>query len=229
MLIIVDKRIPPEAKRRLSAHGQLMELSTSGITYETISGHPDIFFHQASEFLVVAPNLPEPYSHLLDDAGIQYLTGKQPVGEKYPGTSIYNAVSTATLLIHNHRNTDPVVAALMKSADHIHVEQGYTRCNLLALDDGHFITSDRGIDKVLRALGKDSLYTDPSNIILPGARNGFFGGCCGVLNDYVCIIGSLSHSSNGSDIADFIVNNGYRIIELYDGPLFDGGGIFFIN
>ena len=229
MLIIIDRKIPPEAKKKLSAIGQLVELATNGLTYEAISGHPDIFFHQAGSQWITAPNLPQEYSDLLIKQGVKLIQGEKAVGKRYPATSAYNAVSSENLLIHNLRNTDPVVAALMKSADHIHVEQGYTRCNLLALDEGHFITSDRGIDKVLRALGKDSLYTDPSNIILPGVRNGFFGGCCGILDDQVCIIGSLSHSSNGRDIADFMVNTGYRIMELYDGPLFDGGGIFFIN
>jgi hypothetical protein len=58
MMIIVDNKITPVAKRRLSSFGELVELKTDGITYPAISGHPDIFFCQSADNLIVAPNLP---------------------------------------------------------------------------------------------------------------------------------------------------------------------------
>ena len=46
MLIIADNRIPLEAKNKLEKYGKLVLLKTSGITENSISGHPDIFFLQ---------------------------------------------------------------------------------------------------------------------------------------------------------------------------------------
>jgi hypothetical protein len=61
MLIIVDHKISQRAKEKLSQYGDLVELRTEGITYPAISGHPDIFFCQSADKLIVAPNLPEEY------------------------------------------------------------------------------------------------------------------------------------------------------------------------
>ncbi|MCF8386230.1 MAG: hypothetical protein K9G47_00005, partial [Bacteroidales bacterium] len=65
-------------------------------------------------------------------------------------------------------------------------------------------------------------------IILPGQKHGFLGGCCGVWKDSLFIIGNLDHFSEGEKIRKFVSEAGFRIIELYDGPLFDGGNVLFV-
>jgi hypothetical protein len=229
MLIIVDKKIPSQAKTKLSEYGQVIELETSGITYNAISGHPDIFFHQAGKQLIVAPNLPEIYKKKLLDAGIKFAYGEQDVGAKYPTSSAYNVVSTDTLLIHNFRNTDSSITSLLDDNDLIHVDQGYTRCNLLALNDDHFITSDDKVQRVMERFGKDCLYVDPAGIVLEDYKHGFFGGCCGNFDDKVFILGSLTEYPEGEKVRKYITDHDHDIVELCDGPLFDGGSILFIE
>jgi len=229
MLIIVDNKIPQQAKDKLSHHGSLLELETNGITYEAISGHPDIFFHPAGEQLIVAPNLPAQYVEALKDEGVCFIMGEQAVGNKYPRSAAYNVVSTNNLLIHNFRNTDASITSLLEDADLIHVDQGYTRCNLLPLGDDHFISSDSGISRVLGRFDKDCLNINPEGILLESFDHGFFGGCCGIHEQTIYIIGSLSHFSEGEKTRSYIQACGFKIVELYNGPLFDGGSIFFIN
>ena len=65
MLIIIDNKLPEAAKKTLSAFGEIIEFSTSEITYEAISGHPDVFFCKTDKTLVVAPNLPQQYKSIL--------------------------------------------------------------------------------------------------------------------------------------------------------------------
>ena len=166
--IIIDKKLPKQAKKALTAYGHLIELATEGITYEAISGHPDIFFTQAAGELIAAPNLPVLYKDRLTELGVSYLEGEEDVGRKHPDTVRYNAVCTATKLIHNFRYTDSVITRLAEDMDLVHVDQGYARCNLLPLDDDHFITSDRGVFKVLQGFSADVLLVDPQDIILPG-------------------------------------------------------------
>ncbi len=114
MLIIIDQKISASAKEILSSYGELMELATKGITYPAISGHPDIFFCQSPDKLIVAPNLPQKYFDQLNDHKINYITGELPVGPEYPASARYNAVATSKYLIHNLRHTDPVITrALM--------------------------------------------------------------------------------------------------------------------
>ena len=228
MLIIADNRIPPQAKEKLSEYGEIINFSTEGITYEAISGHPDIFFCQVNNQLIVAPNLPDSYKNSLTKNSIPFIEGESPVEKKYPGTSRYNVVATENYLIHNFRYTDSVVTKTGDDLELIHSGQGYTRCNLLPLRYDCFITSDPGINRVLNGFKLKTFFVQPDNIILPGMQHGFFGGACGIFEDKVFIIGSLSNLKNGEELEAHFKNLDYQIIELYEGPLYDGGSIFFI-
>ena len=150
MISLVDQRIPAKALKSLKNFGEVILFSTEEITYPAISCHPDIFFCQMKGRLIVAPNAPEKYKTTLAKNGISFIEGESLVGEKYPDTARYNAVCTSKYLIHNFRYTDSVISNHTEELDLIHSGQGYTRCNLLALKDDHFITSDAGIARVLR-------------------------------------------------------------------------------
>jgi hypothetical protein len=238
MVIIVNSKISQEAKEKLSAYGELMELRTEGIAYPAISGHPDIFFCQAGEKLIVAPNLPAEYFEQLEAQSVDYMVGEFPVGAEYPVSARYNAVATDKLLIHNFRHTDFMITRTLEDLHPIHVDQGYCRCNLLPLKEGHFITSDEGIFKVLMRCHLPSdfgmrchlnvLFVSPSGIKLDGFPHGFFGGCCGVLEDKVFINGSLNHYPDGKKVRQYLEYLEYEIIELTDGPLEDVGSIMFV-
>jgi hypothetical protein len=228
MLILVDQKIPKEAFKKLAEFGNVLGIQTNGITYEAISGHPDIFISILNNDLIVAPNLPEEFMNVLRENEISFHLGEQDVGQKYPESSIYNIVSTSRFIIHNLKFTDLAVKDLAMGLGQIHVEQAYTRCNLLALKNDQFITSDRGIEKQLKEVNLDVFYVDPTGILLPGFKNGFIGACVGILDDQFFLIGSLKHYSAGEALRVHLEELGYEIIELYDGPLFDGGSIFFL-
>lgn len=238
MVIVVDAKISQEAKHKLSLYGVLMELETEGITYPAISGHPDIFFCQTPDHLIVAPNLPEKYFEWLASYRVEFTRGELPVGPDYPASCHYNAVATEKFLIHNCRHTDFIITRTLGNLHPIHVEQGYCRCNLLPLKEGHFITSDEGIFNVLlrchlpyefeMRCHLNVLYVSPSGIKLEGFPHGFFGGCCGVLEDKVFINGSLVNLPEGKKVREYLENLDYGIVELHDGPLEDVGSILFV-
>jgi len=230
MLIIIDKRIPLEAKLKLKTFGELLELETTGITYDAISGHPDIFFCQALDnTLIVASNLPEYYFNALSNNKISFIKGELEVGNKYPSTAHYNIVVTDKYLIHNTKYTDRKILDQNLDKTIINTKQAYTRCNLISLGDNSFITSDDGIYKTLTSLKFNVLNISPLDIELPTFDHGFFGGVCGVYKEKVFINGSLNYHRQGEQIFDFITTLGYSIIELYDGKLYDGGSILFID
>lgn len=167
--------------------------------------------------------------NILINKKITFQEGNFEVGERYPQTAVYNAVVSEKLLIHHLKVTDSKVLERNGNREKIHVNQAYTRCNLLALKDDHFITSDRGIEKVLREKQYEVVYVNPEKIILPGMKHGFFGGCCGVFENKVFIIGNLDFFPGGKQVREFISQSGCHLVELYSGPLFDGGSLFFIN
>lgn len=228
MLIIADTRIPAEAMNRLNNYGKVIAFSTKEITYPSITCHPDIFFCKMNDELIVAPNLPGEYKNILKNNAIDFIEGESAVGEKYPETAKYNAVCTKNYLIHNFRYTDSAISDHAAELDLIHSGQGYTRCNLLALKEDHFITSDAGISRVLNGFGLNNLYVVPAGILLPGMKHGFFGGACGVHDNKVFILGNLDKFTEGNKVRNYLLALNYEVIELYDGPLFDGGSLFFV-
>jgi hypothetical protein len=227
MLIILDKKVPAEAKEMLAASGTILELETEGIVYPAISGHPDIFICQIPQTLIISPSLPEKYLKVIEDHKIQFIRGNQASSIQHPASVHYNAAVSAHYLVHRLEYTDPAILENCHMLKKILVKQGYTRCNLVILKGDHYITSDKGIHRNLQRSGLTGIFVSPEGILLPGFPNGFIGGTMGVHNDTVYIIGSLSKYPEGSTVRKFLEDLEYRIVELYDGPLVDGGGILF--
>ena len=260
--IIADSRMPEEAKKNLKKFGDVLFLNPTDITYKSISAHPDIFFFQTKDGLVYAPNAPKRIVKELKKKKIKLTEGKKEVGRKYPETVPYNAVGIGDTLIHNLKHTDETILSLYEN--HIHVNQGYTRCNLVALKEGVFITSMEDYkttrlqdyklevaefrvqsrdastmsfikqnensfteDIVDTSVQKSILYIDPKQIKLEGHDHGFFPGCCGVWKNNLIVCGSTKHLKEKEALDKFLKDNGFNLIELYDGELVDVGSIFF--
>jgi hypothetical protein len=228
-LILCDKQLPSPAKVRLADFGEVIDLSTENITYAAISGHPDVFCCPVGETLVVSPALLKEYTEIFTVNAIKWVFGAKPNGFSYPNSACYNAVVTDHFLIHNLTITDPKILELAGTRKQIHVNQGYTRCNLLPLPDNIFITSDNGIHAVLSREGIEVLYVNPQGIQLKGFPHGFIGGVCGVSGRNILITGNLSKYTEGQKIRDFLSLHSLTPVELYDGPLIDGGSIFLIK
>lgn len=239
MLIIIDKKVAGivsdkltrEAEKLCGEQCRLLELETDGIVYPAISGHPDIFFFQTAEHLIVAPNLPVSYSEILKGQNIRFKYGLKPAGEGSKPSSFihYNAARGYTHLVHRLEFTDPVILEDSRHLKKIAVKQGYTRCNLLMLRDDSYITSDVGIDRSMKDNGLRGIYVNPAGIKLTGFPNGFIGGTMGVFLNTVFVFGELKKFPEGNRIRAFIDELGYSVIELANGPLIDGGGLFFIE
>lgn len=245
--IIADGRMPEEAKKKLKKIGNVIFLNPTSLTYDSISSHPDIFFFQDKESLIYAPNAPKKWIKELKKRKIRLTEGKKEVGMKYPETVPYNAVGIGDLLIHNTKYTDPKILSLYEK--HISVNQGYTRCNLLALSENAFITSDEAISRELLVNSQQTqghrvaesqgqcqsqsqqptakiLHIDPKQIKLEGQKNGFFPGCCGVWKNNLIVCGSTRHLKEKEALDKFLQDNNFNLIELYDGELIDVGSIF---
>lgn len=229
MYFIIDSKLSSKAKLLLQSFGDIIPFASTHITYEAISNHPDIFMCSTPQGLILARNTPTDLINQLEKFSIPFLYGSSDVKEKYPYTSRYNAVITDTYLIHNLKQTDEVILHACTSLEKIHVEQGYTRCNLLALKNNHFITSDKGIENELIKKKLPVLFVNSTDIELHGFKNGFFGGCCGIYEDTIFINGTLQKFNDGALVKIFLEKLHYNIIELDDSPLRDCGSILHIK
>lgn len=226
-IIIADHRIPDSVRESLLKHGELITVRSSGIVYKAISGHPDVFICKTDRGLIAAPNTPNEVIECLKKRNVKIIKGEKSLRASYPYTAYYNAVVTPNFIIHNTKYTDPVLRDACSNLETIHVNQAYCRCTTLALLEDRFITSDKGIEKVLLQKGIEVLYIDPEGILLPGFKHGFFGGACAVYKNKIYFLGNLNHFPEGNKIRTFL--SGYEIVELGDGQLFDSGGLIFLD
>ena len=227
--IISNINIPQQAINALESYGKILPFETNEITYPAISNHPDVFMCHYDEKTIIAPNTPSDFKKALNINNILFTEGQSAVGNSYPKTASYNAVVTDKYLIHNLKITDKTIIENNPEKQKINVNQAYTRCNLLPLNDNSFITSDKGIYNTLLSHNINTLLVNPTGITLPGFDNGFFGGACGVYSNNVFIVGSLNNYTDGEIVRAFLHSLNYNIIELFDGNLFDCGSLFIIN
>ena len=227
MLIIVDARLPHAALKRLGDFGIVFPHMPQQSAYPAIAAHPDIFFCPLDNMLVVSPSVDAHTLAHLSNNNVQFILGKTHCGNRYPQTAAYNAVVTGNMIIHHKLYTEPAILQNLPGHEFVHVNQGYTRCNLLPLGNNNFITSDTGIYKTLSNIGKRVMLAGSSQVMLEGYPHGFIGGSAGVSEKTVFFAGSLKYHHQGAQIRRFLEEAEHKIVELYDGPLIDGGSIFF--
>ena len=228
-VIIASSLMPEQAKQKLLTLGEVLWLAPTDFVYPSIAAHPDIYFFQYAENqLVFAPNTPKEWIACLHQKGVKLMRGRKALGFNHPETVSYNACGTPHLLVHNLKHTDRRIMKLYEGKMQIHVSQGYTRCNLLALNENAFITSDEGICRVLTEKHFDVLFIDPHQIHLEGHDYGFFPGCCGVFGHRLVVCGNTSLLKEKPQLDAFLSRNGFGIVELHDGELEDLGGMMFV-
>ena len=224
---IIDARAPQQAIENLQMHCDVFLFQSRNITYDAISGHPDIFLFQGTNALIVAPNAPQYFLHFLQSKRLSVTIGETPVGKELADSTAYNCIETKTHFFHKQGYTDKSILQNLNKPL-IQLPQAYTRCSMFALNQQAFFTSDKGIESVLVREGFDCFYVNPSTIALPPYKHGFIGGCLGLWNNTLFVIGNLDTIENNTALRCFIQQQSIEIIELSDGSLYDGGGIFFV-
>lgn len=201
---------------------------SEGITYESISCHPDIFIYQDANKLIIAPNAPQELHDWLRQKGIVYIQGESRIGTTLQDSCYYNCVATKNRFFHREGFTDSAVFNHNQRKEFIQLPQSYTRCSMLPLTEETFITSDTGIHKALQKNGLTSFLFSPNEIQIAVHHNGFLGGTCGIADEKIFFLGNPLLHKDGERLYQFIEKSGLEIIPLCDEKLYDGGGIFFL-
>lgn len=229
MLVIVDARAPQKAITGLEKiTGDMLLFKSEGITYSSVSGHPDVFIYQDGTNLIIAPNAPDQLVKFLINHRIDFIFGSSEVGKNLETSTSYNCIATEKNLFHKSGYTDKSIVEKNRTKEFVNLPQAYTRCSMMSLSYNSFITSDKGIQKVLKGKGYDCFYFDPSGIKIHGHKNGFLGGTCGIYKREIFFLGNISLHNHGAELKNFIEVHGYEIVTLCNEKLYDGGGIFFI-
>mgnify|MGYP001609481906 FL=1 len=228
-IAIIDPRMPARAKKRLKQMGYYVrEAPLHPKLAGPVKGHPDMMLFSFAKKVIYEPHL-EKIAGLLRDNGYVCVKGEKIESKNYPKDIIYDACSVGKSIIRYAGKIEKNIENL--KAKFIRVKQGYVKCSVVPVDEKSIITSDKGINDKFCVGNRHacSLRVKPGNIKLPGYGTGFIGGASGVHKDRVFFIGSLKNHPDSHAIRDFIEKRGKKIVELYDGPLYDAGSILFFE
>lgn len=229
MIAIIDSRSSKKVINNLREYvTDVYTFQTDGITDNSISGHPDIFIYQDKDHLIVSPNSPVDMFNFLNNHNITYLKGEKDVGQKLHNNVQYNCLGTSQYLFHKSGFTDSTILAINKDKEFIQLPQAYTRCSLVHLCKESYLTSDRGIEKVLLKKGLSCFYFNPAEITIRDHNNGFIGGTIGILDRSIFFNGNIELHVDGQRLKEHLLSLDFDIVNLSDEHLYDGGCIFFV-
>jgi len=198
--------------------------------YDAVSSHPDMLLHHVgADIIVYAPETDEGLLDKLRLNGFKLLRGEKRLCARYPDDVAYNVARVGKYYFHNLKHTDRLLTELLnrRGIEPVHVEQGYSKCSVLTVDEQSLITTDAGIAKAAQKVGLDVLLAKcGSSIRLPGLNYGFIGGACGLISKSICVVnGSLEKLDDSQAIVSFLSKRQIRVIELSDDFVTDVGSI----
>lgn len=200
---------------------------------ESVSYHPDLVIHPIDhKTLIIAPNVYDYYSEELRKLGINTIKGDTFLKREYPYDIAYNVGRLKNIAIHNFKYTDEKLKFYLRNQnlEFINVNQGYTKCSLMIIDDISAITADAIVYKKLIHLKYNALLVEAGFIKLEGQKYGFIGGASGNYSDDIIFVsGKFKFHPDRNKIEEFIWNRGKEILYLSLNEIVDLGTIITLN
>lgn len=193
---------------------EIKYINTKGIVAYPVSSHPDMFMCKLG----------------VSDSSPIYYGQHSSLGSSYPKDIIYNCCGTGKFFIHNLKYTCSDLKLMADSLGMIliNVNQGYTKCSTVIVDEYSIITYDQGMARECekyRSKGLETLLVSPGNIVLDGYNTGFIGGCSGRVGNQIIFNGNLTLHPDFHKIKAFIENRNLQCIWFPEYPLTDIGSI----
>lgn len=230
-LAVIDSRICDASANELERLGiKMLRVPVHPFLYDAVCCHPDMLLHHiGADIIIYAPGTNEGLLAELRSCGFTLMQGEKTLTGTYPDDIAYNVARVGRYYFHNLRHTDPVIVEQLRrrGIEAVHIEQGYAKCSILAVDEGSIITTDAGIAKAAERKGLDVLLLECGDSIrLPGINAGFIGGACAMLSDKVCAInGTLRTLVGKESLISFLSKKQIEIKELSNEIVTDIGSI----
>ncbi len=226
--LLISQRANQQLKNMLQEEGhRLIEIKPTSFVYDAISSHPDIYACFLENQLIISPQQYQLIGEQLKSITADVSIGKTQLDKTYPANIPFNGVQVGSFFIHNLKHTDSKVLEIAKlhQLTHISVKQGYTKCNLVVVDQNSVITSDLGLSNALIHFGIKVLVIQKGFVSLSGFPYGFLGGASGRIGDSVFFSGNLSTHPDHTQIRSFIENRGVGVVDIPNMLLEDIGSI----
>lgn len=196
---------------------------------ESLQHHADLGICIVSDKKAVCPpDSFDYYKEKLSVYGFQIIKGKNSLDCHYPKDSAYNVCIVGKKCFLNKSVCDTALLDILTSEgyDIINVKQGYTKCSVCPIDENSVITADISIANAAEKHGMDVLLITNDKIVLPGYKNGFFGGCTGLYDKHTLLLnGEIKYLPDCDSIKEFLFKKGISLKEIKKGPVTDIGSI----
>lgn len=198
---------------------------TDNISSE-IAYHPDILLNNFRKGMWLCENDPK---YLPVEIKSSFFTESETeLSDSYPFDCPFNNFRLNGKLVCG-KSADYLIKAYAKYEDLpiIYVEQNYTKCCCVLVNENAVITSDYYIGRALRKNGFDVLtIEDSSEIGLKGMSHGLIGGCgFKIAKDLIAFTGDLNKFKYGDDIRAFCGNYKIDAYSITNERMYDYGGL----
>ena len=234
--VLVDERISDACERALMLRGFYpIRLPRHPHLPDAICSHPDslIFYHRGelfapAEYCDIAPYVFTDIRERHPDIKIHFTSDE--LGKKYPSDCNMNAICIKDKLFANPASLSESISDYAKKngIELVGTKQGYPACSTLHFGNS-VICADRGLERTFSANGIDVALIENGGIALPPYEYGFIGGATGVFGNKVYFLGDYKSHPSAEIIENALSLEGYTPISLSDEPLFDLGGLIFLE
>lgn len=194
---------------------------------EGISCHADVLYLKLDNINMVISACQKENFQLLQDNGFNVVVFEN-LKPGYKTESYLNVINYKNTLIYNPK-TAIECDFFDNLKEKIKVNQGYTRCSTILVNENAFITEDEGIYSALKNNKKDCLLISKGYAKLDGYDYGFIGGASVMLeNSILFFFGDITHHPEKNKIIEFLKKYNITVQYIKNKPLTDIGGAIII-
>lgn len=220
---VIDPNAYVETKILLSEYGfNVVEALKIPQITDSTSTHPDMqFLYLGSNFALTVDQSYAYYKSAFPELNIKSIGA---VHSPYPNDSLLNVTIVGNYCFATEKQWD--IINRFTDFSPIIIKQGYSKCNICILNENAIITSDKGIASKSQKHGIKTYFLPSDEIALTGYKNGFWGGCCGLLdNNKLLFNGNITTLSCYNDLIDILKKEKIEPVYHRAGELRDIGSI----
>lgn len=238
-IALTDGRADERALMRLSLHGfRVIPLPRHPALSEAVCSHTDMLMTRIGDEIITTAEYAETAEteiselwNLTRGRGIRIKCIGEALSATYPLDCRLNALRIGGCIYLKESSACRylIEKAQKEGLGIVNVKQGYSACTVLKLSETSCITADRGMARALCDHGINVTPIEQGHIELPPHEYGFIGGCGGVCDGKLYLMGDPTTHPSYDMIREACEREGLTIVSLCGGRLRDVGGILFVD
>ncbi len=183
---------------------QCIDVIPSGRVSPPICRHTDVLYKKLDNTTIIASACQRPNFPLLKKLGYRIIINDK-LKPGYKTESLLNYVINNKYFIFNPKTAERPDKEFLTVQKEINVNQGYTGCSTICVNDDAYITDDENIYKTLADNNIDCLLIGKGDIELEGYDYGFIGGASVKLNENeILFFGDIKNKEDKNRISEFM-------------------------